>query len=103
MNTFDVHDLDTCDNVVYDNLPSELMVRGQSKHHSNFIVAHLLGIDHVGHSRSTIDDPMLQVKIDEMSKFIDRMFQDADDGTVFLMTGDHGMRADGNHGGSTQA
>lgn len=87
--------------MVYDNLPGELFRGGVSNYSSSLIIAHLLGIDHVGHSRSTINDTMMEVKMNEISKFIERMFEEADEGTVFLVTGDHGMREDGNHGGTS--
>lgn len=61
-NTFDVHDLHTCDQVVYDNLDNYLSREG-SQRNVDFIVAHLLGIDHVGHSTSSLTDPMMDVKI----------------------------------------
>lgn len=61
-NTFDVHDLDTCDRVVYDNFDKYLS-RDENKTNVDFIVAHLLGIDHVGHSTSSLTDPMMDVKI----------------------------------------
>jgi predicted AlkP superfamily pyrophosphatase or phosphodiesterase len=101
VNTFDVHDLDSCDQVVYDNLPQEIFRGGVSNFSSSFIIAHLLGLDHVGHSRSTIDDPMMDVKMKEISKFLEQVFEEADEETVFLVTGDHGMRGDGNHGGTS--
>lgn len=70
VNTFDVHDLDTCDRVVYDHLPQETFTEGQSNFSSNLIIAHILGVDHVGHSRSSIDVPILDVKIKEISVFL---------------------------------
>jgi 2,3-bisphosphoglycerate-independent phosphoglycerate mutase len=92
VNTFDVHDLDTCDKVVYDNLPSAVTGAGQNYSKDSFIVAHLLGIDHVGHSTSSLDDSMMEVKMKEMSGFLEGVFEKAEDNTFFLVTGDHGMR-----------
>lgn len=75
VNTFDVHDLDTCDMVVYDHLPKEVFINGASNKSSNLIIAHILGVDHVGHSRSSIDVPILDVKIKEISAFIEKNFE----------------------------
>lgn len=98
-NTFDVHDLNTCDQVVYDNLPRFL---GPNANSSDFIVAHLLGIDHVGHSTSSLTSPKMEIKMKEFSNFLSKTFEESPDQTLFLVTGDHGMRDDGNHGGSSK-
>jgi len=98
-NTFDVHDLDTCDRVVYDNLASYLTTDNKTNYH--FIVAHLLGIDHVGHSTSSLTAPSMEVKIKEFSRYLGHIFDQSADNTLFIVTGDHGMRADGNHGGTS--
>ena len=68
-NTFDVHDLETCDRVVYDNLVQFLKPEGGKKG-SDFIIGHLLGMDHVGHSTGSITDRMMEVKIKEFSRFL---------------------------------
>jgi hypothetical protein len=99
-NTFDVYDLETCDRVVYDNLPTYLN-RKDNPSDIDFIVTHLLGIDHVGHSTSSLTSPMMEVKIKEFSKFIAGMFEESQKETMFIVTGDHGMRPDGNHGGTS--
>ena len=99
-NTFDIHDLNTCDKVVYTNMDRYLSRKG-NKSQIGFIVGHLLGVDHVGHSTSSVTDAMMEVKIREFSQYFTKVFEESQDGTMFLVTGDHGMRGDGNHGGSS--
>lgn len=101
-NTFDVHDLDTCDKVVYDHLPQQIITSSEAHQRTNMIVAHFLGVDHVGHSKSSIDVPHLAIKIEEISSFIEKIFEAAGEGVMFIVTGDHGMRSDGNHGGNSK-
>jgi len=48
-NTYDVNDIHTCDQIIYNNLPKHL----KNKTH-DLIIAHFLAIDHVGHSTSSI-------------------------------------------------
>ena len=65
-----MHDLETCDRVVYDNLIQFMKEGGRS----DFIVGHLLGMDHVGHSTGSITDRMMGVKIEEFSRFLGETF-----------------------------
>lgn len=100
-NSFDISDLDTCDKIVYAHLSSEVLTNGTSKYHSNLIIAHLLGIDHVGHSFQRLDHPLFEVKFKEISSFIEGIVDAADDGVMFLFVGDHGMTTAGTHGGNS--
>ena len=65
------------------------------------VIAHLLGIDHVGHSTSSLTAPSMEVKIKEFSRYLGHIFDQSAEETMFIVTGDHGMRADGNHGGTS--
>jgi phosphatidylinositol glycan class O len=67
----------------------------------DLIVSHFLSLDHVGHSTSTIHSEIMDLKINKISAFIERVIQTMDNDTILFITGDHGMREDGNHGGSS--
>lgn len=67
----------------------------------DLIVSHFLALDHIGHSTSTIHTEVMDIKMRKISAFIERIMREMDNDTLLLVTGDHGMRSDGNHGGST--
>jgi GPI ethanolamine phosphate transferase 3 subunit O len=69
----------------------------------DFIVSHFLALDHIGHSTSTIHSEIMDLKIKKISAFMERIMREMDNDTVLFVTGDHGMREDGNHGGSTES
>lgn len=64
---------------------------------------HYLGVDHIGHSFDAYSD-LLGPKLTQMDKVVQIIFQKvAQDPHKYLIvvTGDHGMTDDGNHGGSS--
>lgn len=65
------------------------------------MVSHFLSLDHVGHSLSTIHSEIMDAKIKKISAFMERVINAMDNDTILFLTGDHGMRDDGNHGGSS--
>lgn len=71
---------------------------GQGGH---MIVGHLLALDHVGHSTSSTNSPHFQPKKQKISNFISEVVEQMKDTDILLITGDHGMRDDGNHGGAS--
>lgn len=58
-NSFDIFDLDTCDNLIQSSLPQQIRGFTQKDENPDFIIAHFLGIDHVGHSTSSITHPKM--------------------------------------------
>lgn len=57
-NTYDVNDIEGCDRLIYEHLPSELK---NMKH--DLVIAHFLSLDHIGHSRGSINGEEMQVNI----------------------------------------
>jgi hypothetical protein len=55
-NTYNVHDYDSCDKTIYDFM----MKRMLEPTGYDFIVAHFLALDHVGHSTSTIHSEFMK-------------------------------------------
>lgn len=56
--SFDVADLDTCDNIVIDNLEKEV-----ESHDYELVVGHMLGLDHIGHTYSSVSVAKMSEKL----------------------------------------
>ena len=61
-------------------------------------MAHLLGVDHAGHTFD-IDHPEMDRKMREIDSLLKEIHRAMDDNTTLVILGDHGMIDDGNHGG----
>ncbi|GAB9467971.1 Gpi ethanolamine phosphate transferase 3 [Globisporangium polare] len=95
--SFNVKDLDTVDNGVVRHLFPELKQKDWG-----LLIAHFLGVDHVGHTHGP-SSPFMTKKLHEMNSVMERLLQeiDEDEDTLLAVMGDHGMSSDGNHGGAT--
>lgn len=105
-NTYDIQDYDSCDANVYKYLSEAAITHRlpnrEVKHKYDFLVGHFLAIDHIGHATSSITDKQIDVKLNQISSFLKHLIKIMDDETILIVTGDHGMRADGNHGGTSK-
>ncbi|KAL3656869.1 hypothetical protein V7S43_018210 [Phytophthora oleae] len=98
--SFNVKDLHSVDRGVTAHLFPELQ-----KPDWDLLIAHFLGVDHVGHTHGPSSVFMAE-KLDEMNGVLEKLLQtlkDMPDGDDVLLAvlGDHGMSADGNHGGAS--
>ncbi|KAK7195758.1 ethanolamine phosphotransferase [Novymonas esmeraldas] len=108
--SFDVADFDTNDDAVlaevFDVLSSETAeAAAPATSHARLIVAHFLGIDHIGH-RIDADNPFMRGKIlqlDQMLRNVSRTLLERPTAmnTMLLVLGDHGMTNSGDHGGGS--
>lgn len=94
--SFNVKDLHTVDNGVNKHLAEEM-----GKDDWDVIIAHFLGVDHVGHRYGPFH-PAMKDKLLQMNAVIEDLVnlmeeQDMQD-TLLFVFGDHGMTDDGNHG-----
>eukprot|EP01079_Euglenida_sp_SAG-EU17-18_P005132 gene5132-5217_t len=96
--SFDVFDLDTVDDGVWEALPALLQPLGQGGH--DLTIAHFLGVDHAGH-RYGPNHPEMARKLSQMDAVILQVLQDMPTGATLLVFGDHGMSPSGDHGGSS--
>lgn len=80
---------------------SEQVYGTDRKKSYDLLVGHFLALDHIGHATSSITDNAMNIKMRDISAFIELLIEKMDKKTMILVTGDHGMREDGNHGGST--
>jgi phosphatidylinositol glycan class O len=102
--SFNVKDLHTVDNGVLDHLVPEMSSRDW-----DVIIAHFLGVDHVGH-RYGPSHPAMIDKLQQMNAMLESVIatmdknkrEHPDEETILLVMGDHGMTSDGNHGGASE-
>ncbi|CAK67327.1 unnamed protein product (macronuclear) [Paramecium tetraurelia] len=93
--SFDVRDLDSDDNIIINNI--EDLIK-ENKY--DFIVGHLLGIDHSGHSYNDSNQALWN-KQQQYSDLLYKIYNQMDNQTILFVVGDHGMSQDGNHGGDS--
>ena len=99
--SYDIRDLDTNDINVHKDL-IEILKSSDKNDTRNFdlLVAHLLGIDHAGHTFHA-NHSEIERKVIETQKILEEVVQNMDNDTILMVYGDHGMTDDGNHGGGT--
>ena len=83
--SFDVWDIDTVDRGVESHLFTEM-----NDSNWNLLVAHCLGVDHVGH-RYGPQHPAMPLKLAQMNDIIERIVNSMDPFSLLLVMGDHGM------------
>ncbi|KAG5477689.1 hypothetical protein LSCM1_04983 [Leishmania martiniquensis] len=119
--SFDVADFDTNDDAVLAELdgvlaaetPEAVSRAGASSSggsypdegHARLVVAHFLGIDHIGH-RVNSDNSFMRGKVlqlDQMLRNVSRKLRERPTtiNTMLLVLGDHGMTNSGDHGGDS--
>ncbi|XP_066585138.1 GPI ethanolamine phosphate transferase 2 isoform X2 [Prorops nasuta] len=70
------------------------------------LILHYLGLDHIGHVAGPYS-PLIKPKLKEMDMVIEEIYAKVsywnqhNNPTLFIITGDHGMKDSGSHGGST--
>lgn len=74
--------------------------------HAELIVAHFLGVDHIGH-RYNSDNTYMDAKLAELDGVLHSVTaalsaRNTNMSTMLLLLGDHGMTQSGDHGGDTQ-
>ena len=112
--SFNTRDLDTVDDGCMKHLPRLLKSWEEDTKKSDFeegrkdffevIVAHFLGVDHVGHTYGPHNQYMT-AKLHQIDDALSTVLSKIDVSTqkclVAFVFGDHGMTEDGNHGGGT--
>ncbi|EGZ16906.1 hypothetical protein PHYSODRAFT_498987 [Phytophthora sojae] len=98
--SFNVKDLHSVDRGVTAHLFPEL-----HKPDWDLLIAHFLGVDHVGHTHGPSSVFMAE-KLDEMNGVLTKLLQElkempGGEDVLLAVLGDHGMSADGNHGGAS--
>lgn len=105
VSSFYVSDFTEVDNNVTRNLQLEL----QSPQDWDVMILHYLGLDHIGHIENSFS-PMIHIKLQEMDAIIQQIHKEliqnqiqSGENFLLVITGDHGMRDLGGHGGSTKS
>jgi phosphatidylinositol glycan class O len=96
--SFNVWDLHTVDNGVAEHLIP--LLERENTTRWDFLVGHLLGVDHAGH-RFGPDHVAMEDKLKQMDGFVRHVMSKIDDDTLLVVLGDHGMDAKGDHGGES--
>ncbi|KZO95486.1 alkaline phosphatase-like protein [Calocera viscosa TUFC12733] len=65
-----------------------------------FLIAHYLGVDHVGH-RLGPDHPAMRAKLLQMDSVLRQVVALLQEDTLLVLLGDHGMDPKGDHGGDS--
>lgn len=70
----------------------------------DWLILHYLGLDHIGHAFGSNRHKLIGPKLIEMDEVVKKLYENMSDkhsehNTLLIICGDHGMRADGNHGG----
>ncbi|CAK84273.1 unnamed protein product (macronuclear) [Paramecium tetraurelia] len=65
-------------------------------------VVHFLGIDYVAHEYNRVsENKVLEEQLNQLSTIITQIYSRLSNDTTLIITGDHGMLNDGNHGGNS--
>ena len=98
--SFNVEDLHTVDNGVTTHLLPLLrsISAFPTSAHPDLIIAHFLGVDHVGH-RVGPNHPTMASKLTQMNDMLRDVVELLTDDTLLILLGDHGMDSKGDHGG----
>lgn len=102
--SFNVEDLHTVDDGVEKHLMPFLRrnpADGTTPPDWRLLIAHTLGLDHVGH-RHTPSHPLMAAKLQQMDTFVKSTVDLLPPRTLFILAGDHGMDVQGDHGGESE-
>jgi predicted AlkP superfamily pyrophosphatase or phosphodiesterase len=66
----------------------------------DLLIAHFLGVDHIGHTHSAFH-PLMRQRLHDMDALLLRVIEALPADTLLLLFGDHGMTDAGEHGGAT--
>ncbi|KAJ3385966.1 mannose-ethanolamine phosphotransferase gpi13 [Lobulomyces angularis] len=91
--SFEVWDLHSVDNGI-----TRILFDQIKKDDWDVIVAHFLGVDHVGHKFGPNHIAMKE-KLLQVDKWLTKVFETIDNDTYVFVLGDHGMDEKGDHGG----
>ncbi|ANB13858.1 Las21p [Sugiyamaella lignohabitans] len=95
--SFFVSDYTEVDNNVTRHIDYEL---GPGRESWDTLILHYLGLDHIGHKGGP-DSVFMPEKQREMDHIIHKLYENMEENTLLVVTGDHGMNEAGNHGGSS--
>ncbi|WFD22852.1 mannose-ethanolamine phosphotransferase gpi13 [Malassezia equina] len=94
--SFNVEDLDTVDAGV-----EHRMLSTMDEGHYSLVIGHSLGVDHVGHRFGPAHTRM-PPKLEQMDRIVQEVLKRLPEDTLFVLLGDHGMDATGDHGGDSE-
>ena len=99
--SFNTRDLNTVDEGCWEHLPELLNDLREGR--LDLVVAHFLGVDHVGHTYGPHTE-FMDEKLGQIDSTLESVLDEVDgfeECSVVFVFGDHGMTEDGNHGGGS--
>ncbi len=72
-----------------------------AKNEFDFLAAHFLRLDHMGHAHNLASPAVLEA-IEDLDQYLMHIMESIDDNTMLLFGGDHGMIKKGAHGGASR-
>jgi predicted AlkP superfamily pyrophosphatase or phosphodiesterase len=116
--SFNVKDLHTVDNGVFSHVLPDARLPGQpapsrglrgwlppgndsASVEWDVLVAHMLGVDHVGHTYGP-SHPAMARKLRQADAFVAEVWRRLPRDALLVVMGDHGMTGGGNHGGASE-
>ncbi|KAM6169678.1 GPI ethanolamine phosphate transferase 3 [Rhynchocyon petersi] len=93
--SFNVKDLHTVDNGILEHLYPTM-----DSDEWDVLIAHFLGVDHCGHKHGP-HHPEMAKKLSQMDQVIQSLVEHLENDTLLVVTGDHGMTMNGDHGGES--
>lgn len=76
-------------------------MRQYKKGGCDILIAHYLGVDHIGHRYSADHKEMQNILIEE-DRLLKKTVEELDDDTLLITFSDHGMTSLGDHGGDSK-
>jgi len=84
-----------------DEPSQKYMNESLAKNEFDFLAAHFLRLDHMGHFTGLESQPVLEA-IEDIDQYLIHIMESIDDNTMLLFAGDHGMTKVGAHGGASR-
>jgi phosphatidylinositol glycan class O len=98
--SFNTRDLDKVDDGILSHLFEHLGGNKTAASDWDLMVAHFLGVDHIGHTHHAFH-PLMAQRLTLMDDTLQRVVQALPEDGILFLFGDHGMTDAGEHGGSS--
>lgn len=98
--SFNTWDLNTVDDGILSHLWSFFPQENRNDVPWRLLIAHFLGVDHIGHTHHALH-PLMTQRLRLMDTVLAEVLERLPDDGVLLLFGDHGMTLEGEHGGAS--
>lgn len=98
--SFNTWDLNTVDDGILSQLWKFLSQESWNNVPWRLLIAHFLGVDHIGHTHHALH-PLMTQRLRRMDTVLAEVLERLPEDGVLLLFGDHGMTLEGEHGGAS--